>query len=323
VKPPSLGERRERVSNMEAEVVVVTGLSGAGKSTVLRALTDIGYFCVDNLPPSLVGNTVSTCVGGGIDRIALGIDIRVGAFLDAAPDALKELRELASRVAVLFLDAADDALVRRFSETRRPHPMLSEGPAGSSRPRDSGEMLAVVDGVRMERARMSPIRHQATLLLDTTHMSVHELRRQIVDTFAEGSVQPHMTVRLMSFGFKHGIPLDADLVFDVRFLDNPHFVPALRDHTGDEAAVREFVLASPGATELLGHLESLLSFSLPRYEREGKSYLTIAVGCTGGRHRSVTLAIELARRLTADGARRCGLLHRDIARGSTAIGGAA
>ncbi|MBM4373966.1 MAG: RNase adapter RapZ [Deltaproteobacteria bacterium] len=306
---------------LDAEVVVVTGLSGAGKSTVLRALTDIGYFCVDNLPPSLVAGTVATCVGGGIERVALGIDIRVGAFLDAAPDALKALREHASDVTVLFLDAADEALVRRFSETRRPHPMLSEGPAASGRPRDSGEMLAVVDGVRLERARMFPIRAQATLLLDTTHMSVHELRRQVVDTFAEGSVEPHMSVRVMSFGFKHGIPLDADLVFDVRFLDNPHFVPALRDHTGDEQAVREFVLASPGAVELLEHLESLLRFTLPRYEREGKSYLTIAVGCTGGRHRSVTLAVELARRLASASARRIGVVHRDLGRRTT-VGGA-
>lgn len=304
------GERR-------AEVVVVTGLSGAGKSTVLRALTDIGYFCVDNLPPSLVGSTVDTCQRGGIDHVALGIDIRVGAFLDAAPEALRTLRGLASGVTVLFLDAADEALVRRFSETRRPHPMLSEGPAASGRPRDSGEMLAVVDGVRLERARMSPIRSQATLLLDTTHMSVHELRRQIVDTFAEGSAEPHMSVRVMSFGFKHGVPLDADLVFDVRFLDNPHFVPALRDHTGDEPEVREFVLASPGAIELLEHLEALLRFTLPRYEREGKSYLTIAVGCTGGRHRSVTLAIELARRVAAASVRRVGVVHRDLGRRTT------
>lgn len=309
------------MSEMEAEVVVVTGLSGAGKSTVLRALTDIGYFCVDNLPPSLVGSTVTTCVGGGIDRIALGIDIRVGAFLDAAPEALKQLPKLASNVAVLFLDAADDALVRRFSETRRPHPMLSEGPAGSGRPRDTGELLAVVDGVRMERARMSSIRSHATLAFDTTHMSVHELRRQVVDTFAEGSVQPHMTVRVMSFGFKHGLPLDADIVFDVRFLDNPHFVPGLRDHTGDEAPVREFVLASPGSAELLAHVEGLLQFALPRYEREGKSYLTIAIGCTGGRHRSVTLSIELARRLAADGQRRIGVVHRDVSRPGSTRGG--
>jgi len=310
------------VSEMSAEVVVVTGLSGAGKSTVLRALTDIGYFCVDNLPPSLVASTVSTCVGGGIERIALGIDIRVGAFLDAAPDALRELRSLTSDVAVLFLDAGDDALVRRFSETRRPHPMLSQGPASSVKPPDSGAMLAVVDGVQLERARLSPIRSQATLVVDTTYMSVHELRRQVIDTFAEGSVQLHMSVRVMSFGFKHGVPLDADLVFDVRFLDNPHFVPALRDHTGDELEVREFVLASPGASELLEHLIRLLLFTLPRYEREGKSYLTIAVGCTGGRHRSVTMAVELARRLAASGDRRIGVVHRDIGRGRMAHGGA-
>lgn len=307
---------------MEAEVVVVTGLSGAGKSTVLRALTDLGYFCVDNLPPSLVGQTVETCVAGGIHCVALGIDIRVGAFLDAAPEALKQLGGLASKVAVLFLDAADDALVRRFSETRRPHPMLSEGPKGSGRPRASGELLAVLDGVRLERARLSSIRAQATLVLDTTQLSVHELRRQVVDIFAQGSVAPHMSVRVLSFGFKHGLPLDADLVFDVRFLDNPYFVPALRDHGGDEPTVRDFVLASVGATELLRHLEALLEFSLPRYEREGKSYLTIALGCTGGRHRSVTLALELARRLAGDGKRSIGVVHRDLLRTGNPVGAA-
>lgn len=310
------------MSELHAEVVVVTGLSGAGKSTVLRALTDIGYYCIDNLPPSLVAGTVSTCVGGGISRIALGIDIRVGAFLDAAPEALRRLRDVASDVSILYLDAADEALVRRFSETRRPHPMLVEGAPGSARPRDDGAQLAVVDGVQLERARMAPIRSQATLVIDTTHMSVHELRRQVNDSFAEGASEPRMTVRVMSFGFKHGLPLDADLVFDVRFLDNPHFVPSLREHTGDEAAVRDFVLASPGAFELLEHLEALLRFTLPRYEREGKSYLTVAVGCTGGRHRSVTLAIELARRLAEHQSRRIGIVHRDVARGRMAFGGA-
>ncbi len=305
----------------KADVVVVTGLSGAGKSTVLRALTDIGYYCVDNLPPSLVESTVATCLGGGIRRIALGIDIRVGAFLDAAPAAIAALEQHDVDVSVLFLDAGDDALVRRFSETRRPHPMLSEGPAGSGRPRDSGEMLAVVDGVRLERARLATIRSRATVVLDTTHMSVHELRRQVIDHYAEGAEEPHMVVRVLSFGFKHGIPLDADLVFDVRFLDNPHFVPGLREHTGDEAPVSDFVLASPGCDELIGHIERLLEFSLPRYEREGKSYLTIAVGCTGGRHRSVSVAVELARRLGKNGGRRIGIVHRDLGRGAMMKGG--
>jgi UPF0042 nucleotide-binding protein len=309
-----------------AEVVVVTGLSGAGKSTVLRALTDIGYYCVDNLPPALIESTVSTCRGGGIERIALGIDIRVGAFLDAAPEAIVALQGGVASVSVLFLDAADEALVRRFSETRRPHPMLFE------RSRDSGvpsprpenlEALAVVDAVLMERGQMAPIRSQATLLIDTTHMSVHELRRQVFDSFAAGASAPEMLVRLLSFGFKHGLPLDADLVFDVRFLDNPHFIEGLRDHTGDEQPVSEFVLASPGCQELLSHIEGLLEFSLPRYQREGKSYLTIAIGCTGGRHRSVTVAVELARRLRSEGKRRIGIVHRDLHRGGIIQGGSA
>jgi RNase adapter protein RapZ len=307
--------------SFRAGVVVVTGLSGAGKSTVLRALTDIGYYCVDNLPPSLVASTVATCAAGGIARIALGIDIRVGAFLDAAPQAIAALSEQAAGVTVLFLDAGDEALVRRFSETRRPHPMLAEGPAGNDRLRDSGEIASVLDGVRLERAQLGPIRGQATLVLDTTHMSVHELRRQVIDSFGDGAGELRMMVRVVSFGFKHGIPLDADLVFDVRFLDNPHFVPELREHTGEEAPVRDFVLASPGARDLIEHIIGLLEFSLPRYEREGKSYLTIAVGCTGGRHRSVSVAVAVAERLAKDVGRRIGIVHRDLGRGVIMRGG--
>ncbi len=279
------------MTHRRARVVVVTGLSGAGKSTALFALSDIGFYCVDNLPPSLAASTVKTCGESGIERVALGVDIRVGAFLDVAPAALAELLQIASEVTVLYLDASDDALVRRFSETRRPHPVLKQ-PGGDAEP------LAVVDGIRLERSRLAAIRAEATLVVDTGGMSVHELRRHVIELFSprEGE-KPKMLVRVVSFGFKHGIPLDADLVFDVRFLDNPHFIPELRDHRGDEAIVREFVLASHGCRELLEHIERLLAFSLPRYQAEGKSYLTVAIGCTGGQHRSVAAAGELARTL--------------------------
>ena len=298
---------------MEAgSVVVVTGLSGAGKTTALQALSDVGYYCVDNLPPSLAADTVRVCSSGGIARVALGMDVRVGAFLDTAREAIEALKSVSGGVVVLFLDASDEVLVRRFSETRRPHPMLT----GSGQPTPTDEPMAVVDGLKLERQRLVPIRALASVVVDSTHMSVHELRRQMVERFsAEVAAAPTMQVRFLSFGFKHGLPLDADLVFDVRFLDNPHFVPALRDSTGNDESVRDFVLGSPGASELLEHLEGLLGFSLPRYRTEGKSYLTVAVGCTGGRHRSVAIVNELAARLARAERQRFGIIHRDVAKG--------
>ncbi len=291
-------------------VVVVTGLSGAGKTTALNALSDLGYYCVDNLPPTLVAATVRVCNGGGIERVALGMDVRVGAFLDSALDAILALQHHPDGLSVLYLDAADAVIVRRFSETRRPHPMLV-GPAGQG-----ATGLRVPDGVKLERERLAPIRGFATLVVDTSHMSVHDLRRQVLERFgAGGDEQPSMQTRVVSFGFKHGVPLDVDLLFDVRFLDNPYFVAELRDLPGTEPAVRDFVLGSPGAEELLGYLEGLLLFALPRFEREGKSYLTLAIGCTGGRHRSVVVAAELAERLGTKADHAIGIVHRDVGRG--------
>ncbi len=298
---------------VERSLVVVTGLSGAGKSTALHALADVGYYCVDNLPPALVSKTVQTCGEAGIARIALGIDIRVGAFLDAAEGAIEDLQGHPAGLQVVFLESADDALVRRFSETRRPHPMQTKvaKEVGSSGP------FAVADGVRLERVRLASLRDLATMILDTTHMSVHELRRDVIAKFSPSSAAgPRMLVRMLSFGFKHGIPLDADLVFDVRFLDNPHFVRGLRELTGEDGLVREFVLASPGCAELLGHLDTLLDFALPRYQSEGKSYLTVAIGCTGGRHRSVAIAVAMARGLSERLGQPVGIIHRDAARGA-------
>jgi UPF0042 nucleotide-binding protein len=299
----------EEGADVRASVVVVTGLSGAGKSTALSALGDAGYYCVDNLPPTLTAATVRVCRDSGIERVALGMDVRVGAFLDMAGDALAALQHHPGGLSVVFLDAADDVLVRRFSETRRPHPLLTD---------DADGLDGVLDAVKHERERLAPIRANATWELDTGQMSVHELRRQVLARFGDtpdGRSAPLRT-RVMSFGFKHGVPLDADLMFDVRFLDNPHFEPELRKLTGQQTEVRDFVLASNGATELLEHLERLLLFALPRYEREGKSYLTVAVGCTGGRHRSVALAAELARRLAHSRAQEIAIVHRDVARDS-------
>jgi UPF0042 nucleotide-binding protein len=311
-------------------VVVVTGVSGAGKSTALNALEDLGYFCVDNLPTSLLKQTVEECERGGIRRIALGIDVRVGSFLEGAGPALDQLgadraaspmdrpsgpgfRELV----VLFLDAADEMLLRRYNETRRPHPLSNlsgDGTRGS---------IAVLDGILLERERLAPLRARATIDLDTTALTVHELRRRIFEHLGPGKAeQPRMATRVVSFGFKYGAPIDADLLFDVRFLDNPHFVPELRPLTGNDAPVRDYVLQNPDAIELLDRVEALLAFCLPRYEREGKSYLTIGIGCTGGRHRSVTLAAQLAERLEKQTGLPITLIHRDVGRAGPTVSAA-
>jgi UPF0042 nucleotide-binding protein len=293
-----------------SHVVVVTGLSGAGKSTALHALEDLGYFCVDNLPTSVVTSTVDACESGDVRRIGLGIDMRALAFLDGAGPALERIAE-GRDVAILFLDASDEALLRRFNETRRPHPLA----AVASRIAGSSGGLAVLDGVHLERERLAPLRAIATVVIDTTRLSVHELRRQVITHLGPGRAEaPRMVTRVMSFGFKYGIPVDADLVFDVRFLDNPHFVPTLRHLPGTDAAVQEFVFRSGEASGLLGKLTELLEFSLPRYEREGKSYLTIGVGCTGGRHRSVAVVEVLADNLRKQVELPISIVHRDIAR---------
>jgi UPF0042 nucleotide-binding protein len=293
-------------------LVVVTGMSGAGKTTALHALDDIGFYCVDNLPPALAQGTVRICADAGIERVALGVDVRVGAFLDAAGDAVAALKRDHREVEVLYLDAADDTLVRRFSETRRPHPMLTRNGIDGQ---PEGRPFGVADGVKLERQRLTRLRHLATQVVDTTHLSVHDLRRRVLKVWGGEVNAASMRLIVMSFGFKHGLPLDASLVFDVRFLDNPHFEPTLKELTGNDLAVRDFVLASPGCDELLERIDSLLAFSIPRYQQEGKSYLTIAIGCTGGRHRSVALANELAQRLRRRGAE-VGIAHRDVDRGA-------
>ncbi len=285
-------------------VVFVTGLSGAGKSTALRALEDLGYFCVDNLPTPLVERAVEVCEAAGITRMGLGIDVRVGAFLDGAGAALSSLRAR-REVAVLFLDASDETLMRRFSETRRPHPLIARG---------SGEM-AMLDGLLLERERLAPLRAQATVELDTSTLSIHELRRLVIDRLRPAGIEvPQMSTRIVSFGYKYGVPLDADLLFDVRFLDNPYFVPELRPLTGADAPVRDYVLRNPDAIAFLGQVEGLLAFALPRYAREGKSYLTVGIGCTGGRHRSVALANALGERLRRISELPIAVVHRDVGR---------
>ncbi len=293
-------------------VVVVTGLSGAGKSTALNSLEDLGYFCVDNLPTALLERTIEVCEAGGIRRVALGIDVRVGSFLEGAAPALARIGESNRDLVVLFLDASDEAIIRRYSESRRPHPL-----AGGAREGLRAEIgaVAVLDGVRLERERLAPLRAVATVTIDSTLLSVHDLRRQVIAHLGPGKgEQPRMITRFVSFGFKYGLPVDADLVFDVRLLDNPFFVPELRALPGTDPLVRDFILKSPEALEFIDKAEALLGFSLPRYEREGKSYLTVGVGCTGGRHRSVTVSTELADRLRKKTALPILVFHRDVAR---------
>jgi len=284
-------------------VVVVTGLSGAGKSTALHALEDLGFFCIDNLPPVMAPEAVAVCGRGGVTRIALGMDVRVREFLGEMSRVLAQLGDAAA-LRVLFLDASDEALLRRFNETRRPHPLARQG--------HHQEAVALLESVAAERERLAPLRARADDVVDTTALSVHELRRAIIDRFGPSSGgAPPMSVRLVSFGFKYGAPMDADVVLDVRFLDNPHFVPALRPLPGTDDRVKGYVLANPETQGFVEHAEKLLAFSLPKYAREGKSYLTIAIGCTGGRHRSVVIAHELAERL---GGTNVTVYDRDLSR---------
>jgi RNase adapter protein RapZ len=284
---PSPPHSRRNVGN-KPMVVVVTGLSGAGRTTALHALEDLGFFCIDNLPTALAPDAVALCEKGGMTRVALGMDVRVRAFLGEVGRVLSTLEDGGKRdLHVLFLDASDETIIRRFSETRRPHALTTVG----------GPLTAasVLEGVTIERERLSGLRARATRVIDTTPLSVHELRRAVLGQFgpASGTVE-RMMVRVTSFGFKYGTPTDADLVFDVRFLKNPYFVPELKRVPGTDDRVRDFVLALPETAEFLEKTLELLRYVVPKYEREGKSYLTIAIGCTGGMHRSVVLAEHIA-----------------------------
>lgn len=261
--------------------VIVTGLSGAGKSYAIKCLEDLGYFCVDNLPTTLIPTFAELCAHSdrAIRKIALGIDVREGEYLAHILETLQELRANGHVADVLFLEASEETLVRRYHESRRRHPLAGEG--------------SVVDGIRAERKALAHLREAADRILDTSGLTVHQLKEQLVESYGAPGKRDALTVSLISFGYKHGIPYDADLVFDVRFLPNPHFVDALRPLDGRDAPVKDFVLAGDESRQLLVRLEDLVRFLLPLYQREGKAYLTIAIGCTGGRHRSVTLVEAL------------------------------
>jgi len=281
--------------------VVITGLSGAGKSFAIKCLEDMGFFCVDNLPTTLIPTFADLIMRSEqpIHRVALGVDVREGAYLSRLLDIIGELRTRGHAVEVLFLEASEEALVRRYHETRRRHPLAGDGNA--------------LDGIRAERKALSDLREVADRIVDTSALTVHQLKDRLVELYVAPKARPGLAPSLVSFGFKHGVPLDADLVFDVRFLPNPHFVDALRALDGRDERVRTFVLNHPESKELLRRLEDFLRFVLPCYEREGKAYLTVAVGCTGGHHRSVTVAEELKRFLSGIGYAPT-VVHRDLQR---------
>ena len=278
-------------------VVVVTGVSGAGKSTALRALEDLGYYCVDNLPSPLIGKFVDLAQGSGLSKAALVIDTREGEFLLGAGEAIRLLKTLGlESLEVLFLDAPDDVLKRRFSATRRRHPLSAAD---------------LDDGLRRERQLLKGLREEADVVIDTGALSVHDLKRLVVERYGRGG-----TVRLglafVSFSYKVGIPTEADVVLDVRFLPNPYFVERLAPRNGLDPEVARYVLENDVAREFLGHVVGLLKFMVVHCEAEGKAYLTIAVGCTGGRHRSVAVAEELARHVGEGYA--VSVRHRDVER---------
>ncbi|HWP08538.1 MAG TPA: RNase adapter RapZ [Polyangiaceae bacterium] len=289
-------------------VVAVTGLSGAGRTTALAALEDLGFFCIDNLPTPVLRSTVEALCAAGVERIGLGIDVRGRGFLNGAVEELDGLRGESQRtLEVVFVDASDEALLRRYSSTRRPHPLsMLSGEQGAP---------AVMDGLHRERELLAGLRARATLVIDTSALSVHELRRLVVQQFGTaGGKQPRLRTRVVSFGFKFGTPVDADIVLDVRFLKNPHFVRELRALPGTHADVRSYVMANGDAEAFVKLALELLAFSIPRFESEGRSYLTVAVGCTGGRHRSVVMAGEIARLLGERLGISGDLVHRDLDR---------
>jgi UPF0042 nucleotide-binding protein len=281
--------------------VVVTGMSGAGKSFAIKCLEDMGFFCVDNLPTTLMPTFADLIVRSqqSPQRVALGVDVRAGEYLPHLIGAIDELRARGHRVETLFLEASDETLVRRYHETRRRHPLAGEG--------------QVLDGILAERKALANLREIAERIIDTSALIVHQFKDQLVTLYGSPRARAGLATALNSFGFKHGIPIDADLVCDIRFLPNPHFVDGLRALDGRDERVREFIFKHEESRELLRRLGDLLDFLLPAYQREGKAYLTVAIGCTGGRHRSVSFVEELRRFLDARGFPPS-VMHRDMER---------
>ncbi len=281
--------------------VIITGLSGAGKSFAIKCFEDIGYFCVDNLPTTLIPTFAELTARSTRDirNVALGIDVREGEYLPHLLEALQELRRRNHRVEVLFLEAGEEALVRRYHESRRKHPLAGNG--------------NILDGVRAERKALAQFREIADRIVDTSTLTVHQFKDLLIELYGTPKTRPGLATSLISFGYKHGIPYDADLVFDARFLPNPHFVDGLRTLDGRDPAVGEYIFRHDESRQFLTRLQELLTFLLPFYRREGKAYLTIAVGCTGGRHRSVAL-VEALRQFLESQSLPPTVVHRDLDR---------
>jgi len=289
-----------RPAEDQADIVVITGMSGAGRSTAAKSLEDLGWFVVDNLPPGLLPTMVDLAArsNGAVPRIAAVVDVRSRAFSTDLKSAITEVGARGAAARVVFLEAAEDTLVRRFDSERRPHPLQGSG--------------RVTDGIAAERELLREVRGDAELVIDTTRLNVHELRARMRDFFGRGTTAG-LRLSIVSFGYKYGLPVDADLVADCRFLPNPHWIAELAPMTGRNDPVREYVLSRPGAGEFLYHYAELLNVVLPGYEREGKRFVTLAIGCTGGKHRSVAMADELAARIAGLGVD-VQVVHRDLGR---------
>lgn len=280
-------------------LVIITGMSGSGKHTAFNAFEDLGYFCVDNLPTSLISRLIqmSDASGGELQELAIVIDVRLGEPLEGFEKLFGEIRKSHTHAKIIFVDASTEVLARRYGETRRLHPLAQD--------------TTLLEGIRAERRRLASVRTLADLVIDTSDFSVHDLRDFIYQNFQRTDQEEVLNVSLVSFGFKHGIPHNSELVFDVRFLPNPYFVPALKEQTGNDPSVAQYMLKQPETGEILGRIHDMLEYLLPKYTREGKKYLTISIGCTGGRHRSVLVANELQKRLKKKG-RKVNLIHRDL-----------
>ena len=278
--------------------VIITGLSGAGKSQAVKYMEDFGFYCVDNLPPTLIPKFAELChqSQGAIDNVALVIDIRGGMFFDDLASSLESLEDLGYKYEILFLDASDKALIKRFKETRRSHPLLGDG--------------SIPEGIALEREKLRYLKARATNIIDTTNLRPAQLKDELINIYVEGNESNNLIISIISFGFKHGVPLDADLVFDVRFLPNPFYIEELKNFTGNDKRVREYVMNSPVSVEFSNKLNDMISFLIPQYIKEGKNQLVIAIGCTGGMHRSVTIAHVLYNYLKEKGYRVL-MSHRD------------
>ncbi|MFH1080054.1 MAG: RNase adapter RapZ [Pseudomonadota bacterium] len=279
-------------------VVIVTGMSGSGKTTSLRALEDVGFFCVDNLPVVLLPKflEIQSVDAKGVSRVALVMDLREKSFLDTYPEVFNQLNEKGYKIEILFLDAGDEALLHRFSETRRTHPLSQRG--------------SIVEGISNEREKLSPLKQMADKIIDTTSLNVHQLKDSVQRLFVESS-RRKMVIHVVSFGYRYGLPADADMVLDVRFLPNPHFVEALKPYNGHHAQVREYVLEAEESRTFIDKLFGLMALLIPLYEKEGKVRFNIALGCTGGKHRSVVMSNELVNHFSQQGYI-VSVSHRDI-----------